>query len=461
MAFELKGIFRDIKKKVGELTRKVKTEENPVEEGAKTVRLSDEAYALLQTLAKELGPRASASSSSRISARKIATEMGKDGEDVTMTGGRVYPSVVKDMIFFSYILTLLVILFTFIGMSYISVILIALYLYSLYAEVVKGNGWLRKFMKADDAANVHSVLEPKEHVVRTVIFSAHHDSAHIKEERKGIFWKIAGSKYLQIGALSLAAFVSVVMLVIELADSILARPGIAPLLVSMFLFIALAASVISFIAFVGKDEEISLGAGDNLSGVAVVLTLLSYFAKEKREGRGLKHTRLVFVSFDGEECGAAGSKLWYRDNSHLFVNASNLNFDGIYKEDYLVFLSTDGNGLIPLSPALASRCSNIAAAMGYKIPVGRLGLFGGETDAASAARFGINATTLTGMAPGSENPAHSREDTPDKVSDEALGRAIAIGIRLAVSEDEKESEKNEAEKILEEGRRYKLSRYDT
>ena len=81
---------------------------------------------------------------------------------------------------------------------------------------------------------------------------------------------------------------------------------------------------------------------------------------------------------------------------------------------------------------------------------------GGETDAASAALASVEATTLSGMPPGKESPAHTEEDTPDKISEETLSRAIAIGIRVA--EEEKEGERKE-DSPFSGDRKYKLSRY--
>ena len=124
-----------------------------------------------------------------------------------------------------------------------------------------------------------------------------------------------------------------------------------------------------------------------------------------------------------------------------------------------MFLSRDGNGFIPLSESLASRCSSIASSMGYRIPVGRIGVFGGETDAASAADASLEAVTLTAMAPGTHTPAHSMDDTADKVSEEALSRAIAIAIRLAEEIDGKKEEREEEPALLSAERKYKLSRY--
>ena len=173
----------------------------------------------------------------------------------------------------------------------------------------------------------------------------------------------------------------------------------------------------------------------------------------------MSSTRLVFASFDGEECGTAGSLGWFSSNTHLLSPKSYvLNFDGLYREEDMVFLARDGNGLIPLSFPLASRCSRIASSMGYHIGVGKLGFLGGETDAASASAMGIPAVTLTSMAPGTDTPAHSEDDTCDKISEEAIAEAISIAIKL-VSEIDEEDKKPSSGSYLDSGKHYKLSKY--
>ena len=137
----------------------------------------------------------------------------------------------------------------------------------------------------------------------------------------------------------------------------------------------------------------------------------------------------------------------------------NINFDGLYNEEDLAFLSSDGNGFVPLSASLASRCSLLSIEMGYGIQTGKLGLLGGSTDAASAAAAGIDATTLTSMAKNRETPAHTEEDTPDKVSQEALSMAMSVAIKLINEIDSKDEEEEAAPSILDSGRKYRLSRY--
>ena len=144
----------------------------------------------------------------------------------------------------------------------------------------------------------------------------------------------------------------------------------------------------------------------------------------------------------------------------MLLNAKVINFDGLYKADDLVFLTQDGNGLVQLSNVLASRCSEIAFSMGYKVETGKLGIMAGETDASSAAKNGYKATTLTSMRPEVKTPAHTLDDKPDKVEKEALEEAISIVIRFAETEDEAllKNKVEEVPKFLDQDRKYKLTK---
>ena len=63
------------------------------------------------------------------------------------------------------------------------------------------------------------------------------------------------------------------------------------------------------------------------------------------------------------------------------------------------------------------------------------------------------------MKPEIRTPAHTEEDTPDKVEEEALSIAIAIGAKLAEDEDSVELKvEKETVSFLEEGKKYKLTK---
>ena len=453
--------LKNIGEKLHSSLKKLKKEKQPPVEPAESVKapkLSEEAYSLLQKLYEELGPRAAATPESRSAARRIGEIFGAFADEVTITSGRIIPHLYRYMLFSVMFSSLLIFIFTVVGLPIISIAVALLCIFSVISELRMKTNLLRRFFPTGEVANVHGVIDPEGPVEHTVVLSAHHDTAaESKTEKEGFLSKLS----IQTGA---AGFVFIVILsAIELvAEAVSGRiPGLGLPHWSMvlLLLLALAFTLVSIYAVIASEGAHTRGAGDNLSGVAVIATLCRYFSARRKEGKGLSTTRLVFVSFDGEECGAAGSAVWYHDNSHILINPVNINFDGLYNEEDLAFLSSDGNGFVPLSASLASRCSLLSIEMGYGIQTGKLGLLGGSTDAASAAAAGIDATTLTSMAKNRETPAHTEEDTPDKVSQEALSMAMSVAIKLINEIDSKDEEEEAAPSILDSGRKYRLSRY--
>ncbi len=420
--------------------------------------LADDAHRVIEELAEELGPRPAATKESRRAARHIASVFEKYSDDVTITSARMYPGLSRGFLIILIACLLLMFLFSSFRLPVLSVVLSGLYAWGISKEIRKEKSFLRRFLSSSEGANVHAVIEPEDAVLRTVIFSAHHDSAEIIEKRKGVDIHSLLSLYLPLASILIMGLSALIEIFSMLMGHSLA-PGLAsPAFIAISLFSLALASVSVFMYF-RVGSEYSPGAGDNLSGLSAVIELLRYFSSKKSRGRGLKNTRLVFASFDGEECGAQGSAAWFRDNSYLLISPRMLNFDGLYKASDLAFLTQDGNGLVALDSQLAAKCSSLAAMMGHHVPTGKLGMLGGETDAVSAARAGIPATTLTSMKPEIRTPAHSADDTPDKVEPEALKVAISVGAKLAEDEDSFEIRAEEEHvPFLEDGKKYRLTK---
>ena len=453
--------FREIGNKLKDSIKKLKKEKAPEKESVESVKapkLSDEAYDLLVRLYEELGPRPAASAASRNAARKIGNIFETFSEDVTVTTGRIIPRLLRWMRLSMAIAASLAFLFAIIGLPYLSLAISIFFIISSVNELGMKKNPLRSFFPTDDAANVHAVIEPDGDVERTIIFSAHHDTAAVKEKDVE---DLLSKLNLQTGVISYICFNAIVLvqIIVEIVQKRFFSFNFPFWPVAILLFLFFTVTIVSLVRTLHPDEEFTSGVGDNLSGVSVVATLGKYFASEKKQGRGCRTTRLVFVSFDGEECGAEGSSIWYRDNSHILLNPVNLNFDGLYSPENLAFLSSDGNGFVSLSASLASKCSLLSSGMGYNVKVGKLGFLGGCTDAVSAAVNGIKATTLTSMADGKESFSHTDEDKPENVSSEALSVAMSVAIKL-VEDMDKEDEKDDIHTgLLDNGRKYRLSRY--
>ena len=409
MGLKLSAV-RDIFQKGLKKLKKEKKTEKEVVEAVKAPKLSDEAYAILQDLYDNLGPRPSASTETKTAATRIAEKM----KEAELSSFQMVPRMSHWMMLSAVVLISFSFLFSVLGLPYIAIIVSAFLVFIVYDLLRLRTGFLFSLFPKAEGTNVHAVLEPVNKVENTVIFTSHHDSAQSSRKIEGII----GHLSLQSAALSFAllSVLEILQLIIEIFQRKLFRPGFPALWFVVVFLVVFAVSMLSLLKSIRTEGECVNGAGDNLSGVAVMLTLYSYFAKEQEKGHPLESTRLIFASFDGEENFSSGSMAWYDEHLSLLTNPVNINFDGLYKEDSLSFLSDDGNGFVQLSASLASRLTFLAEGMGYNCQTVRLPFLSGATDAASAALHGIRATTLTGMVADKSNPAHTEEDTPDSRS---------------------------------------------
>ena len=266
--------------------------------------------------------------------------------------------------------------------------------------------------------NVVGVLEPQEEVRRQVIACGHHDAAHIFN-----FLEYCPRAYPWLAraamGLGLMAWAGTWLAVFRIAS---------------FEFAAIAvglgaAAILPLWFFV--SSRITPGAGDNLAGTGLVLATAEFYGEAARSGQGLRHTRLIFLSCDGEECGLAGSRAWIaRHWAELnSVPTEAIVIDTIYAADGLALLERDLNGLVPLDRALTARIRQLAQEKGYPVRLAGLPLGGGATDAAAFAGAGIPATCILDQAFDritADWPYHTSRDTPDRVSVAALGRVLTV-----------------------------------
>ncbi len=182
------------------------------------------------------------------------------------------------------------------------------------------------------------------------------------------------------------------------------------------------------------------GAGDNLASSAAALEALREVADARSRGEGLDHLRVTFASWDAEECGLRGARAWRRSQPAAAGHPVwNLNLECLYDTRDFFLLASDINGSVPLSEALAQRCSMLLADAGYPgVPVKPIAFLTGGTDAAETARGGAHATTLMGMPWGNTTRSavyHTPLDTIDTVSEDALSSAVSLALALARSID--------------------------
>lgn len=284
--------------------------------------------------------------------------------------------------------------------------------------------------------NVYGVIEPEGEVKQIFVWSGHHDSAAIfnfYEDYPGIYM------VREICAMVLNILMFLVTLsiaVFRLKSGLFFQIGLPPqtLLAVAIVMSLLYILVIPMWGFL--NEEGCPGAGDNLASSMMGVQLAHYFAEQKKKGLSLKHTKLIFASFDAEESGLRGSRAFWQRHKKEFneVPTYNINSDCPFYHDELRFLTKDINQTVILSEKLALQCCQIAKENGFDAKPEPMRLLAGGTDSGEAARAGVNSTCLLSIPFSNKTRPtvyHTREDTVDKVEPKAVEQGLKVAICFA------------------------------
>jgi aminopeptidase YwaD len=181
------------------------------------------------------------------------------------------------------------------------------------------------------------------------------------------------------------------------------------------------------------SKEGTPGAGDNLIASAIAVEVARYFSDSKE----LQHTRIIAASYDSEESGLRGARAFFKRHKHneslLMGKVYNFNIDCPYEAKEIFFLTSDINGSVKLSESMAQRCTRIAHTLGYDAVSKPIAMLTGGTDAAEAAKVGIEATTLMAMPWDNSSRSsvyHTPQDTPDAIEPEAVEISLEIAIHV-------------------------------
>jgi aminopeptidase YwaD len=308
-------------------------------------------------------------------------------------------------------------------LAWVSFAGLALSLFALYGQFLQQWHLLDPLFPRKDGYNVYGSIEPSEDVRQQIIISGHHDAAYVFHLRVYLPKLYAP---LRVACLLLMAIATIVALV---AGILLCIGSILPQWVALvFLILGIIELPFMFLT----TNAASPAAGDDMMAVAITAGIGKLFGGAKKAGSTpLRHTRLILLAFDAEECGLRGSYAWV--NRHLkelkATKTFAFNMDPMYKLKYMEFYEADLNSRVKLSREMAQECVDIAASLGYKATIAPP-RFGSGTDAASYGQAGIEATNLHGMSSLEKNLAgwvyHTRNDTSKYIEPELVEAAFKV-----------------------------------
>jgi aminopeptidase YwaD len=279
-----------------------------------------------------------------------------------------------------------------------------------------------KFFKKAEGKNIVGIVEPKDVVKQQVIIVGHHDSSYIYPFYEKIPLLFPVRLFLPIilfifciGVLSMLLFSGIAM-----ANDPVLQEWIKYTLLTGLVF------VLPMYGYISKRQ--SPGAGDNLIGCAIGITLAQFFQKTEQS---LNNTRLVVLLADGEEAGQKGAKFFIKNNKTLLASVDTLviNLDSIYDYENLALVKRERNGFTKLSEKMVKEIKTVAEGLGHHFKEIVIPFGGGGTDGGQFARKGIETVSIIGMPTDilrSDIIFHTMKDMPDKISVKAVSTIIEV-----------------------------------
>lgn len=341
--------------------------------------------------------------------------------------------------FFGFIRVLVVLFFVTLSFLFMQIYSVAFLFSLLSLSVLVLQFFLYKemldpFYPKKVGRNIVGIIEPVQEVQKQIVISGHHDSAYVAnfmgKNSAWFFPLVGGGVGITIGLV----FVSTALFFayylgynIRWLSQIFA-----------YVFLVLSVGVIPLWFFHSKKG--SPGAADNMIASAIAMEVGKHYRQEKKEGKGLKHTRLVIASWDAEEAGLRGSRAFIRDYASLLQEAKtyHFNLECLFNVEHFGFTMNDLNSFVKLSHNMVDECIQISHQLGFQAKKIYFPFMGGGTDAAEFAKAGIEATTLASMAfnvEGEESFYHTIHDDIDAVDSQAVEQSIAVAIEYIRRKD--------------------------
>lgn len=267
--------------------------------------------------------------------------------------------------------------------------------------------------------NAIGIINPKKEVRQQIIISGHHDSAY--EFR---YMRTTPRLYrIRVASIILSMVLSLVIGWLIVVNAYWFQSHTA-YIVFMVIIVLLGIANMQMLFF--KSKNATPGAGDNLIASAITAVMAKIFSNYRPD-----YTRLIFVSFDGEESGLKGSKAFAKAYRECISSMPtyHFNMDSLYKPELIKFLTSDVNGFVKLSNEFAKQCVTIAHSKGHTATLFAMYPGTGATDAAPLAQAGAIATTLIALPTEVEKQDsvyHTMNDTTEHIEPEVVQATIDI-----------------------------------
>lgn len=392
----------------------------------------------IKNVCKNFGPRPVGSDAEKQAQEYMQADLQKWCDDVKREEYKCSDKAFMAWVPVGAVLLILGTAFFTLGWAVLGLALAALTLFFVLGEFIFYKPVLDGFFKKKTSGNVYGVRKASGEAKKRIIFSGHTDSAfewtYTYKGGRPVVATIIGVAVVSI-LLGLGANIYAMIHFGGAFGSVVwgAEGNIALriLAVLMYLTVPVLAMAIKFCNY----KLPVMGANDDLTGCFISCAVAKFLSDNDIR---FENTEVCVLCAGGEEAGLRGSKAFAKKNKVMLndgVETVFISLDTIREPEFIKIYEKDMTGMVKNDRRVAELIQAAAKNVGVDVPIGTIEL--GATDAAAMSQAGVPASALTAMDPSPARYYHTRLDTADNLSAQAIDMGVKIALETAFLYDEK------------------------
>lgn len=391
----------------------------------------------IKNVCKNFGPRAVGTEAEKNAQEYMKADLEKFCDEVKREEFKCSDKAFMAWVPLGAVLLILSALFFTLGWSVIGLVSSALALFFILGEFIFYKPVLDVFFPKVTSGNVYGVRKASGETKKRIILSGHTDSA--------FEWTYTYKGGRPVVALIIVT--AVIAILLGLVGNIYGMihggafggivwgedGNIALRILAVVMYITVPVLVIA-LKFCNYKLPV-MGANDDLTGCFISCAAAKFLADNDIR---FENTEVAVLCAGGEEAGLRGSKAFAKANKEMLndgVETVFIGFDTIRELEFSKIYDKDMTGMVKNDRRVAELLQTAAKNVGVDVPIGTIEL--GSTDAAAMSQAGVPASSFVAMDPTPARYYHTRLDTADNLSPQAIDSGVKIALETVFLYDEK------------------------
>lgn len=391
----------------------------------------------IKNVCKNFGPRPVGSEAEKNAQEYMKADLEKFCDEVKREEYKCSDKAFMAWVPIGAMLLILSTVFFTLGWSVIGLVLSALTLFFVLAEFIFYKPVLDPFFPKVTSGNVYGVRKANGETKKRIILSGHTDSA--------FEWT-----YTYKGGRTVVALIivtAVIAILLGLGGNIYGiihggafggivwgdNGNVALRILAVVMYITVPVLIMAF-KFSNYKLPV-MGANDDLTGCFISCAVAKFLSDNDIR---FENTEVAVLCAGGEEAGLRGSKAFANGNKAMLndgVETVFISFDTIRELEFAKIYEKDMTGMVKNDRRVAELLHTAAKNIGIDVPIGTIEL--GSTDAAAMSQAGVPASAFTAMDPTPARYYHTRLDTADNLSAQAIDTGVKVALETVFLYDEK------------------------